>query len=98
MKKQILFLSIISLLLIGMITILFKNNTYELTFVVDSEIYNILKIRKNTILTSLEPPKKEGYSFIGWYDEEKELLKSNQKITEDKVYYARFAKIVTEEE
>lgn len=79
------------------ISITYKLNAIQITFVVEKEIYETQEIRKNNTFTNLPTPTKEGYAFIGWYDEEGTRLEEKTTPKEDKVYYARWAKIVTEE-
>ena len=95
-KKNILFVVSIIILLILFIVIYFKFNVYKVTFVVNNEVYETLEVRKNTKLDNIEIPTKDGYAFIGWYDENNNVYESGQKITKDTVYYARWATIVTD--
>ena len=61
-------------------------------------IIKVDKTGKNTEYGSIERPEKEGYTFLGWYDENNNLLEETTKITDDIVYYAKWAVIVTDEE
>ena len=98
MKKNIAFILSIVVVLIAFIVVYFKFNVYEVTFVVDNEIYETVEVRKNTTLESVPTPTKEGYAFIGWYEDNDTVYESNQRIKKDTVYYARWATIVTSEE
>ena len=42
-------------------------------------------------------PTKEGYAFIGWYDQNGNVYENGTTITDDIIYYARWATIVTDE-
>ena len=99
MKQNILFILGIVVLLIAFIVIYFKFNVYEVTFIVDNEIYETVEVRKNTTLESVPTPAKEGYAFIGWYEDNDTVYESsNMRIKKDTVYYARWATIVTSED
>lgn len=95
-KSNVFFIVSIVILLILFITVYFKFNVYKVTFVVDNEIYQTVEVRKDTKLDNIEVPTKDGYAFIGWYDEDNNVFESDQKITKDVVYYARWATIVTD--
>ena len=103
MKNYKIFYMIIGIaVLILAITIYFKENTYEVIFAVYNgdiyEVYETDQVRKNTKIGTLPKPEKEGYTFIGWYDEENNILEKTTKITKNSVYYAKWAQIITEEE
>lgn len=98
MKKNIAFILSIVVVLIAFIVVYFKFNVYEVTFVVDNEIYETVEVRKNTTLESVPTPTKEGYAFIGWYEDNDTVYESNTRIKKDTVYYARWATIITSEE
>ena len=85
------------ILIIGM-TLFFKYDCYNVTFAVDQTSFQELKVRKNTTIQEIPQPQKEGFVFIGWYDEEGNLLESSTVIQKNMVYYARWGEIVTEEE
>ena len=46
----------------------FAINSYLLTYTVDGEIVESDSIEYNTVLTPIEEPTKEGYTFSGWSD------------------------------
>lgn len=75
-----------------------KTDVYQVTLAIDGEVYKTVEVRKNTEYGSIERPEKEGYTFLGWYDENNNLLEETTKITDDIVYYAKWAVIVTDEE
>lgn len=75
-----------------------KTDVYQVTLAIDGEVYKTMEVRKNTEFGDIERPEKEGYTFLGWYDENNNLLEENTKITDDIVYYAKWAVIVTDEE
>ena len=56
--------------------------------------WKFARIQNLVILKGL----KRSYTFLGWYDENNNLLEENTKITDDTVYYAKWAVIVTDDE
>ncbi len=44
------------------------NNTYDLTYIVDGEVYKLYEVEYNTPIVPEEDPSKEGYTFSGWND------------------------------
>ena len=96
--KNIAYLTIFVILCIFGITITFKLNSHKIVFVVENEIFETKEVRKNISIGSFPKPEKEGYTFIGWYDEEGNYLEEKTIPTQNKAYYARWAKIVTDEE
>ena len=57
-----------------------------------------MEVRKNTEFGNIERPTKEGYTFLGWYDEKNNLLEETTRIEADTVYYAKWAIIATDKE
>lgn len=84
--------------IIALIFVYVKTDVYQVTLAIDGEVYKTVEVRKNTEYGSIERPEKEGYTFLGWYDENNNLLEETTKITDDIVYYAKWAVIVTNEE
>ena len=84
--------------IIALIFVYVKTDVYQVTLAIDGEVYKTVEVRKNTEYGSIERPEKEGYTFLGWYDENNNLLEETTKITDDTVYYAKWAVIVTDEE
>ena len=84
--------------IIALIFVYVKTDVYQVTLAIDGVVYKTVEVRKNTEYGSVERPEKEGYTFLGWYDENNNLLEENTKITDDIVYYAKWAVIVTDEE
>lgn len=98
MKKNNIFIILSSIIIILAIVLIHQKNTYIITLVADKEIYKEIRISKNTTWNENIKKDKDGYAFIGWYDEEGNVLNNNTLINQNKVYYARWAKILTEEE
>lgn len=84
--------------IIALIFVYVKTDVYQVTLAIDGVVYKTVEVRKNTEYGSIERPEKEGYTFLGWYDENNNLLEEATKITDDIVYYAKWAVIVTDEE
>ena len=64
---------------------------HKVTFMVDDEVYfNDFKVESDYIDGSEPFPEKEGYVFIGWMDEEGNIIDSAQYITEDRVITAKY--------
>ena len=97
MKSSGYFVIGIIFLIILFIVVSFKFNVYKITFVVDNEIYKTTEVRKDTALKEVPVPTKEGYAFIGWYDQNGNFYENGTTITDDIIYYARWATIVTDE-
>lgn len=98
MKKNNIFIILSSIIIILAIVLIHQKNTYIITLVADKEIYKEIRITKNTTWNENIKKDKDGYAFIGWYDEEGNVLNNNTLINQNKAYYARWAKILTEEE
>ena len=99
MKKQnYFFIFFVVVCIIVLIFVYVKTDVYQVTLAIDGEVYKTVEVRKNTEYGSIERPEKEGFSFLGWYDENNNLLEETTKITDDIVYYAKWAVIVTDEE
>ena len=43
---------------------------YNVTFLVDMELYQVLEVPENDTMIEPEAPEKEGYTFVGWYENE----------------------------
>ena len=41
--------------------------TFDITYLVDDEIYTIQTVNYNTVTSQPEIPQKEGFEFVGWY-------------------------------
>ena len=44
----------------------FSINSYLLTYMVEGNVYKTDSIQYNAVITALESPTKEGYTFSGW--------------------------------
>ncbi len=93
--KKVLFIVGI-LILIIMIFIYFKNNTYEVKFYSDGNVYETIDIRKNRPMKRPENPLKDGYVFLGWYDESGNIWNFNTSVSKNMNLVAHWGQIVKE--
>jgi len=59
---------------------------------------NILEKHGKRILNNVPRPERDGFAFIGWYDQNGNLFDEKIKIQNNEVYYARWAEIITDDE
>ena len=62
---------------------------YNVTFLVDMELYQVLEVPENDTMIEPEAPEKEGYTFVGWYENEV-LFDFSKPITEEHTLNAVF--------
>ena len=99
MKKQnYFFIFFVVVCIIALIFVYVKTDVYQVTLAIDGEVYKTTEVRKNTEYGSIERPSKEGYTFLGWYDENNNLLEETTHITADSVYYGKWTVLVTDDE
>ena len=60
-----------------------------MTFLVDDEFYQSLLVPENETAPEPEVPLKEGYTFVGWYENDT-LFDFNTPITSSHTLVARF--------
>ena len=63
--------------------------THLVTFLVDDEFYQSLLVPENDTAPEPEVPVKEGYTFVGWYENDT-LFDFNTPITSPHTLVARF--------
>lgn len=63
--------------------------THLVTFLVDDEFYQSLLVPENETAPEPEVPVKEGYTFVGWYENDT-LFDFNTPITSSHTLVARF--------
>ena len=97
-KQNYFFIFFVVVCIIALIFVYVKTDVYQVTLAIDGEVYKTTEVRKNTEYGSIERPSKEGYTFLGWYDENNNLLEETTHITADSVYYAKWTVIVTDDE
>ena len=92
-KRWLIILPIVLLFLLLIIYI--KTDVYYVYYISDNEVYKSSTVRKRTNIKEIESPTKEGYVFVGWYDEDNNLLTEKTIIDEDKIFYAKWGIIST---
>lgn len=94
MKKNVIIIPLL-LMIIMAIFMIYQSSIYQVTLVINNQVWKTVKIAKNTPL-NMDNPTIEGKTFIGWYDHNDTLYDSKTKITDNSTLYAKFATIVTE--
>lgn len=92
-NKQIgyIVLGIIIIIIIVFLVVFNKDKNYKLTMYVDGEKYKSNTVEKNDKTSLPDAPKKNGYTFVGWYNNGKKI-DENTKITKDLKLSAKYAK------
>ncbi|MGP1547062.1 MAG: InlB B-repeat-containing protein, partial [Bacillales bacterium] len=72
-----------------------EKDKYTLKFYVDGEIYKEVEIKKNHKIEHFDAPEKEGYAFLGWYDQYGNKFDFNKEVNKDLTLTAKYHKIVT---
>ena len=84
-KKMMIITALIFVLILIILFLLFgRKASYTITFDTDggTKITSI-EVKDNEIVKLPEAPKKEGYKFVGWSNEEGKIITKGTKITED---------------
>ena len=95
-NSKVIILGIVVIVLILGIFIYFKNNTYEVIFYSDGEIYETINVHKNRPMNRPEQPTKEGYVFLGWYDETGETWNFSNNVSKNMALVAHWGQISNE--
>ena len=85
---------IIILLIIFILYLLFgKQKSFTITFNTDggTEISNI-EVKNNEIVELPNSPTKEGYKFVGWTNDEGNIIIKGTKVTKDLILKANWIK------
>ncbi|MCI8394760.1 MAG: InlB B-repeat-containing protein [Bacilli bacterium] len=85
------------IILILSIVIYFKTNVYYVLLYNDGNLIKTIETRKNRPMKGPEPLEKEGYLFLGWYDENGEIFDFEQNIKGNLKLTAGWAKISPQE-
>ena len=96
-NKLYIYLGLAIVILIGAIVLYFKTNVYTVKLYSDGELIETIKTRRNRPLKEPSPLTKEGYMFIGWYQEDGELFNLENNITRNVSLTAGWGLITTEE-
>lgn len=84
-KKTIIIIVLILILLLIVLFLIFgRKGSYTITFDANggTEISSI-EVKNNEIVTLPEAPKKNGYKFVGWTNEDGKIITEGTKVTED---------------
>lgn len=98
MKKRtkLILLILTLIIIIGGITFYFQTNTYEVVFYNDGNIYETVNVRKNRMMDRPTNPTKDGYIFLGWYDQDNNIFDFKTNINKNMVLVAHWGQIVEE--
>lgn len=96
-NKLYILLGIAIAILIGAIVLYFKCNVYTVRLYSDGELIETIEARRNRPLKEPKPLTKDGYMFIGWYQEDGELFNFENNITRNINLTAGWGLITTEE-
>ena len=66
-----------------------ENFELFLVLIVDDEYYDSVRVKPNEVVSAPDAPTKEGYTFVGWYEND-ELFDFSQPITKDHTLIAVF--------
>lgn len=97
-NSKFILLILIVIVLITSILVYFKTNSYHVNFYSEGKLYQSIKVRKNRPMSEPEMPTREGYIFIGWYNENGESWNFEDKVTEDLALTAGWGQVTTEED
>ncbi|MGP1414275.1 MAG: leucine-rich repeat protein [Candidatus Onthovivens sp.] len=64
--------------------------TYKVEFIVDKKTYKEFEVKKGNIIKEFEAPKKDGYLFLGWYDQYDNKFDFNSSINQDLTIKAKY--------
>ena len=64
---------------------------HQVTFIADGKVYAYDYLEKNETVNGREPhPKKEGYTFVGWENEQGDLIEEDIPVTRNMTLTARY--------
>ena len=69
-----------------------SSKQYNVQFVADDELIEIVSVKEGKSVTKIADPEKEGYDFIGWFDDNDELYDFSKPITDNISLVAAFEK------
>lgn len=90
MKLKYLYLILFVLIIIFGIFVFSRSQLCTITYVIDDAIVQTEKINRNSSFPLIDSPSKDGYVFVGWYDENNTLYTEDVSIDHDVVVYARW--------
>ena len=67
------------------------NAVHRVTFLLDDEEYAVeFQVNGDTVRTDIEVPEKDGYVYIGWEDEDGEIVEDEIPVTRDMILRAKY--------
>ena len=96
-KTIIIIVLVVVLLLIVLFLIFVRKGSYTITFDTNggTEITSI-EVKNNEIVKLPESPKKDGYKFVGWTNEDGKVVTKGTKVTKDITLKAEWISIDVE--
>ena len=68
----------------------YEINKYTLTYINEGIEYHKETAEYGSVITSIQDPIKEGYTFIGWYDENNQKVSYPITVTEDITLHSKY--------
>ena len=65
-------------------------NKYTVTYINDGEEYHKETVEYGSVITSIQDPIKEGYTFIGWYTKDNEKVTHPITVTKNITLYSKY--------
>lgn len=66
-------------------------NKYKVQLTVDGVVHSSIEVSHNTLISSIDIPVIEHFTFVGWYDKDYSVKYSDDfKITSDIILYAKY--------
>ena len=68
----------------------YEINKYTVTYINDGEEYHKETALYGSVITSIQDPTKEGYTFTGWYTKDNKKVSYPITVTEDITLYSKY--------
>ena len=68
----------------------YEINKYTVTYINEGTEYHKETAEYGSVITSIQDPTKEGYTFIGWYNENNEKINHPITVTEDITLHSKY--------
>ena len=68
----------------------YEINKYTVTYINDGEEYHKETVEYGSVITSIQDPTKEGYTFIGWYTKDNEKVSYPITVTKNITLYSKY--------
>ena len=65
-------------------------NKYTVTYINDGEEYHKETVEYGSVITSIQDPTKEGYTFTGWYTKDNEKVSYPITVTKNITLYSKY--------